>query len=164
MIQHWRYDIRNSHNQPSGKGWITNGNLFLKGATASSFSTPMGEAPLDSDFLPFQLAALLARGVGSFNADMVIKNRGMKVNADFFLAPVDAAKIKTMLNESGSFQAGLAKLLTPGCQVYTIKLTGLIGALFPSNIYAAFSNEATPALLGYWSTNPQDREGLWFNP
>jgi hypothetical protein len=164
LVRQWKYDRRDSRTEPSGSGYVIRSTMANAGQVKSSFSADMGKAPLDSDFLGFQLAGLLARGVESFNADFAVKNRGLTVNADFILSRLDAARLPGLLAESGSFRPGLERVLKPGCRLYTIKLTGIVGAFFKSGVYAAFSDGPQPAFLAYWNTNAAEGEGLWIRP
>jgi hypothetical protein len=164
LVRQWNYDSRSSRTDRSGSGYVIRGTIANAGQVKKSFSNDMGKAPLDSDFLGFQLAGLLVRGVGSFNADFLVKNRGMSVNADFMLSQLDAARLPSLLAEAGPFRSGLERVLKPGCRLYTIKLTGVAGAFFKSGVYAAFSDGPQPAFLAYWNTNAAEGEGLWIRP
>lgn len=115
---------------------------------------------LDTDSLALLLSSRLRSSPQSFNADVLLKSLGMKINVDFsYLSPGswNPATLPDKLPKA--FLDGLASYPQGFC-VYRMRPTGLVGLVYKASYYFIFLDREDKPFVGYLGGSGKELEGL----
>ena len=101
---------------------------------------------IDTDNLLIALRDRSGAAAASFNTDLVLWNKGLRLPAAFSL--VDGASLSTETSVPAAIRSRLPNLI-----IWKINLTGLAGWFYGYSVYVAFSRDAARSLVGTWSTD-----------
>lgn len=126
---------------------------FLKGRKVKEKDVGYDYFTFDLDLPQVVLQALLIKGIKEFNVDVIIKDRGWRINLNFQL--VESKDLASLASEY-EFPPQLKELLKPESDyyVYVSKISGILRFLYNHKFYGVFSKTEPHKFVAYWGGNP----------
>jgi hypothetical protein len=148
-IQLQGYDKRTAIYNPGTKRVTLK--YFAGAKEISSKTLGYDERTLDSEVFFVYLQAMLFKGVKDFHGNILLKLRGMKLDAEFKLVENVSLSQLAPQTKYPEFFRGLIESLEL-FDLYEMRLTGIVGLFYPHKFYFAYGKSpASPGCLAaYW--------------
>lgn len=133
---------------------------FLKGRKVKEKDVGYDYLTFDLDLPQVALQALLLKGIKEFNVDVILKDRGWRININFQL--VESKDLASLASEY-EFPPQLKELLKPesGYYVYVSKISGIMRLLYNHKFYGVFSKTEPHKFVAYWGGKPEWAEYIF---
>ncbi|MEE9517002.1 MAG: hypothetical protein V3V52_07850 [Candidatus Adiutricales bacterium] len=127
---------------------------FLKGRKVKEKDVDYDYFTFDLDLPQIALQALLLKGIKEFNTDVILKDRGWRININFQL--VESKDLASLASEY-EFPPQLKELLKPesGYYVYVGKISSILRILYKHKFYCVFSKTEPHKFVASWGGEPE---------
>jgi hypothetical protein len=120
------------------------------------------QTTIDTDALVIYLQGMLLNNSGSFNFNILLKSKGLRLNANFKLQKTVDLKI---ISNRSSFPEIFNDVLSNNEEfmVYKMSFTGIFKVLYPYKFYFVYKQNPLGDLVVYWGGAFLDEEYFSFN-